>query len=227
MATAEMQNSTLDPSLTLEQVKGRILELCSQGEANSHQIGQLYNHVVDNELAEKSGYTSARDYFSQHIRVLAQSTLSLYGAVAHAFTAQDCVRYGTTNLSVLLSYTEAASLSLPKEGPGLVPVEIPQEDGTVTTKPFAECSVSELKLAVKHKRQPASGSPLPGADGTRVETLRQNLAQRFSQDSRVKVETRVTRGKTFISLMNVPLEELDTLTEVLVDGLTPPLRVAG
>jgi hypothetical protein len=108
-----------------------------------------------------------------------------------------------------------------------VPIEVPQEDGTVSTRPFAECSVAELKLAVMHKRQPASGSSLPVADGTRVENLRHTLAQRFSRNYRVKVEARVKRGKTFVSVMNVPLEELDTLTEALMDGMAPPLRVAG
>jgi hypothetical protein len=227
MATAEKQNSTIDPTLTLEQVKSRIHELFAQGAAHDHQIGQLYNHVVDNKLAEKSGYKSARDYFSQHVRVLSQSTLSLYGAVAQAFTGQDCARYGTTNLGVLLTYMEAASRWMPEEGPGQVPIDIPQEDGTVLTRPFAECSVAELKLAVKHKRQPTSGTPLPVADGTRVENLRHMLAQRFARSYRVKVQARVTRGRTFVSVMNVPLEELDTLTEVLMDGMAPPLRVAG
>jgi hypothetical protein len=227
MATTEKHTPTLDPTLTLEQVTGRILELFAQGEAGNHQIGLLYNHVVEQKLAEKKGYKNARDYFSQHLKVLGQSTLSLYGTVAKTFTEQDATRYGMNNLGVLLTYAEATNLWLPDTGPGQVPIDVPLEDGSVTPKPFAECTVAELKLAVKHKRQPNAKSPLPAADDSRIQALRQHLTQRFSRSYGVKVEARVSRGKTFISLVNVPLEELDSLTEALMENASPPLRVAG
>jgi len=216
MATAEKQNSTLDPSLTLEQVKGRILELCSQGDANSHQIGQLYNHVVDNELAEKSGYTSARDYFSQNIKVLSQTSLSNYGTVARHFSAALCTQYGMANLRTLLNYLRAAKLVLGEGDPGPLLIDVPQEEGPSVQKPFSECSVEELERATRARRAPIE-SRLPAQDEARLQVLKDTVGKHFENVAPVRLSTRVQDGKTLLSVQDVPMSEVARLTEALLD----------
>jgi hypothetical protein len=42
-------------------------------ENTHHQMGQLYNYVVEKKLAEKAGDKDARAWFSQHLVDLSQS----------------------------------------------------------------------------------------------------------------------------------------------------------
>ncbi len=58
-------------------------------------MGQRYNYVVDNKLAELEGFKDARDYFSQNLRDVSQASLTTYaralgGNGAHAGGA-SCV----------------------------------------------------------------------------------------------------------------------------------------
>ena len=58
--------------------------LLAQEHSNHHRIGQLYNYIVDNRLAEKAGFKDARAYLSQEVAALSQASLSTYGAVANS-----------------------------------------------------------------------------------------------------------------------------------------------
>jgi hypothetical protein len=85
-----------------------MVQLMAEESTNHYRMGQLYNYVVDNELAQKAGYKDARDYFSQKLADLSQVSLTLYGTVAKSFTEPVSVRFGVTCLYLLLSYKEAA-----------------------------------------------------------------------------------------------------------------------
>ena len=224
---AQTNESNTLPELTLEQVRDSILDYLAQGNAGHYNIGRLYNYTVDNKLAEKNGYPSAQQFFSQHITALSQATLTRYGTVAREFTEEACRKYGVTNLITLRTYEAAASLQPSSGDPGPTPIEVPQEGGGVVHKPFAECSVEELKLAVKNKRQD-SQPPLPTTDEARVDLMRESLSRYFAQGARVQLKTSVQRGKTLVTIQGVPLEQMERLMEALMDGLMPqPVRAVG
>src|SRR5204863_257991 len=67
---------------TLEQLSTELLALMAQESLNHHRMGQIYNYIVENKLAENAGFKDARDYFTQKLADLSQSALSMYGAVA-------------------------------------------------------------------------------------------------------------------------------------------------
>jgi hypothetical protein len=90
--------------MTLEQLRDTINSLARQGSTSAHQIGTLWNHVVDRRLAEIAGHKSAQDYFSKNVKALSQSTLTVYGTVARSFTEAVCTQYGMGNLRELLRY---------------------------------------------------------------------------------------------------------------------------
>ena len=212
--------------LTLEQVRDSILSYLEQGNAGHYGIGRLYNHTVDNKLAEKNKYESALQYFSQHIKTLSQSTLSRYGAVAREFTEEACKKYGVMNLTTLRTYVAAADLQPTSGDPGATPIDVPQEDGRVVQKPFADCTMEELKLAVKSKRKP-SRATMPTTDAARVDFMRESITRHFTQGSRVQFKTNLKGGKTFLTIQGVPLEEVERLMEALLDGLMPPVRAVS
>ena len=86
---------------TLEQLRGQMLHLLAEEHVNHYRMGQLYGHVVDNELAEKAGYKDAPTYFRQHLADLSPATLNTYRAVVKAFSEQVAVRFGVTCLYLL------------------------------------------------------------------------------------------------------------------------------
>ena len=221
----ETKGSNTTSALTLEQARDSMLSYVAQGHAGHYNIGQLYNYVVDNGLAEKNGFESAQQFFSQQVKALSQATLSLYGTVSREFSEPVCVAYGMTNLGALLTYEKLLGVKLPEGDPGRAPIEVPREDGTVEQKSFADCTLEELKRALKHKRAPASTS-VPTVDAARVQFLRDSLLKHFAKSARVRVNARVHRGKTLLTVQDVPLSELERLAEALLDGMQP-VRAVG
>jgi hypothetical protein len=207
-------------NLTLEQVRDSIRGQLAEGNAGHYRIGQLYNYVVSNKLAEVNGFANAQEYFRRHLRELSQATLSRYGVVARQFTEEACRKYGVVKLNTLRTYADLApSFPLVPGDPGPLLIGVPTEKvgGAVVPKPFAECTLEELQRAVKYKRRPA-GNTLPATDAARVQSLRDSLARAFAQEARVQLKTSLQGGKTLVTVQGVPLEQLERLSEVLREG---------
>jgi hypothetical protein len=212
---------------TLEQARDSILAHLKEGNAGHYTIGCLYNHVVDNKLAEEKKYESAQAYFSQHVQELSQSTLTRYGAVAREFTEEACRAHGVMKLHTLRAYAKEAKLQLSAGGLDAVPIDVPREGEAVARKPFAECSLEELRQAVKHKREP-SRATLPATDAARIQFMRDCFSRHFAKGVRVELKTSVQRGKTLLTIQGVPLDDMERLMEALMDGFQPqPVRSAG
>jgi translation initiation factor 1 (eIF-1/SUI1) len=223
----ETNGSNTLPELTLEQVTNSIRTYLAQGNAGQYSIGKLYNYTVANQLAEKKGFGTSQDYFSQTFKELSQATLSRYGAVARAFTEEACRRHGVMRLTTLSTYARAAELELKPTELDDMPIDVPQEGGPVSQKPFAECSLDELKKAVKYKRRPLKPS-MPQPDVARVDFVRESFSRHFAQGARVQLKTSVQGGKTLVTIQGVPLDDLERLAEALLDSLPPKLvRTAG
>ncbi|QRN95954.1 hypothetical protein JRI60_44125 [Archangium violaceum] len=215
------------PELTLEQVTNSIRSYLTQGNAGQYSIGKLYNYTVANQLAEKEGFGTAQNYFSQNFKELSQATLSRYGAVARAFTEDACKKHGVMKLTTLSSYAKAAELDFAPSELDDMPIDIPEEGGAVSQKPFTECSLDELKNAVKNKRKPLKPS-MPQPDVARVDFVRESFSRHFAQGARVQLKTSVQGGKTLVTIQGVPLDDLERLAEALLDSLSPKLvRTAG
>jgi hypothetical protein len=221
----EVNDSNATPELTLNQVRDSMLGYVAQGNAGHYQIGRLYNYVVANDLAVKGGYASAQLFFSEHVKALSQSTLSLYGSVAKEFSEPVCVAYGMIKLSTLLTYEKLAKLQLPEGDPGHTSIEVPLEDGAVRRMPFADCTLEDLKRALKHKRT-TDKEPVPAGEAARVQFLKDSVTRHFKENAHVRVDARVHRGKTLVSMKDVPLAELERFAEALLDSLQP-VRAVG
>jgi hypothetical protein len=190
---------------------------------NHHRMGQLYNYAVDNKLAESEGYKDAEEYFSKRLSDLSSSSLRLYGTVARQFSEQIATRYGVTCLSLLLTYKEVADLEVNHEDPEDTVIEVPGENGAVTAKPFGDCSVNEMRLAIQRKRKPASSKPLPEEDLTRADQYRKAVTSRFPKGAPVRVQLRNHKGKAVLDFKGIPLEDVGKLSDALM-GAQPPAR---
>jgi hypothetical protein len=215
--------TTLTEGMTLEQVRLTMLQLMMEESVNHHRMGQLYNHVVDKELAQKAGYKSAKDYFSQHLADLSQATLTTYGAVAKAFSEPVARRFGVSCLYLLLIYKEAADIEVNHEDPHGVLIEVPDGKGLVTSKPFGECSAGQLRRAIQRKRKPASSKPLPAEVEVLAEQYSEALTSRFPKGARAKVLVRNEKGKAVLDFKGIPVEQVSLLAAALTGGL-PPVR---
>ncbi len=218
-------NNTTGQPMTLEEAGTAFVALASADNSNHHQMGQLYNYVVDTQLAENAGHKSALDFFLAKVSDLSRATLVSYGAVARNFTEELTVQFGVTRLSLLLTYSEVAGLQLNRTQPGSMLIEVPGTDNAVDSKPFSDCSVQDLRKALQRKRKPTSSTPLPASDLALVDQYRKTVISHFPAHSPARVSVRNVNGTAIISF-DVPLEQVDTLTKALVNGL-PSVRSAA
>ena len=208
--------------MTLEQVRVAMLGLMAQESINQHHMGQLYNHVVKNKLAEAAGYKDAQEWFSKHLVDLSQTALTMYGAVAEAFNEDVGRRFGVTCLFLLLRYEKAVELEADREEPGNTVIEVPGDNGQVLSKPFSQCGVEEMRKAIQLKRKPSSSKPLPPGSVERGEQYHLAVKAVFPKVSTVEVQVRNIKGKAVVDFKGIPLEQVNRLTEVLT-GELPPL----
>ncbi|MFL5353418.1 hypothetical protein [Archangium sp.] len=213
-------SNTFSELTTLEQVRDRMIAYLREGNAGHYNIGRLYNHAVTTLLAGKNGAKSAQEYFSQHLQELSQATLTRYGAVAREFSEEACRQYGVVKLTTLLTYANAAKLQLQPAELGSTPIDVPEKEGAVARKPFAECSLEDLRKAVKYKKEPSAAS-VPDSDNVHLEFLRKCVAKHFAKGAQVQLKTSVQKGKTLLTIQGVPLNDLERLVEMLMDGLQP------
>ena len=206
---------------TLEQIRGELLRLMAEEHVNQYRMGQLYDYVVENKLAEKANYKDAPTYFRQHLADLSTATLITYRAVVKAFSEQVAVRFGVTCLYLLTIYREAANVKVNPEEPGLTLIEVPGKNGEVTKKPFSACSVDEMRRAIRLKRKPASSKPVPAEDVAQAEKYRAALKGQFTQGSNVQVQVRNEKGNSVLDFMSVPMAEVGALILALMDHLPP------
>jgi hypothetical protein len=209
--------------MNLEQVRVAMLGLMAQEHINHHQMGQLFNYVKNKELAEKAGYKDAKTWFSVHLVDLSKSALTMYGAVAEAFSEEVARRFGVTCLYLLLTYAEAADLEVNHEEPGPTLIEVPNDKGQVATKPFSQCSVEEMRKALQRRRKPASSKPLPAEAEVLADQYREAVTSRFPKGVLIKVEVRNQKGKAVLDFKGIPVEQVAKLVEALTGDL-PPVR---
>jgi hypothetical protein len=210
-------------AMTLEQVRVAFHALLAQESANHHEMGRLYNHVVDHKLADNTPYKNALGFFAANFKDLSRATLGSYGAVARNFTAEVCTQFGVSRLSLLLTYKELTGMQINHDEPGGTFIAVPDEHGVVAHKLFSECGVAELRKALQAKRKPTSSAPLPQEALALVEQYRTAVTGRFSTQTPVRVSVRNLNGEAVISFKDIPLSKVDALTEALIDGV-PALR---
>jgi hypothetical protein len=216
--STSVPRTAIPEGTTLEQLRSELLELMAQENTNHHRMGEIYNFIVAMRLAEKAGFKDAKEYLSKHLADLSQSALTMYGAVAAEFSEPVARRFGVTCLNLLLGYKEAADVEVNREEPGSTVIEVPDDKGHVTSKPFSQCSVEEMRRALRRKRTPASSKPLPPEVEARAEQRAEAVAQRFPQGkgTRVKVALRNEKGKAVMDFKGIPEDQLELLAEALL-----------
>ncbi|HYO64446.1 MAG TPA: hypothetical protein VEU33_00065 [Archangium sp.] len=212
--------------MTLEQIRDTINGLIQQGNTAAHQIGTLYNHVVDRKLAELAGHKNAQDYFSKNVKALSQSTLTVYGTVARNFPEAICTHFGVYPLRALLRYVEATGLVLDRGNPGTMLIDVPRDDGTVVSKSFAECGVDEVERATKAKKAPLPVR-VPVPDRARLLFFEDSLFRNFNGVAPVRLSSRTQDGKTLLSVQDVPVTEVARLLKALQEGMSAEPTLAA
>jgi hypothetical protein len=100
---------------------------------------------------------------------------------------------------------------------------VPDDKGQVTSKPFGDCSVEQMRRALQRKRKPASSKPLPPEAEALAEQYSEAVTGCFPKEARVKVLVRNQKGKAVLDFKGIPLEQVSQLVEAL-SGELPPAR---
>jgi hypothetical protein len=218
-------STVVTEGMTLAQVLAAMLQLMKEENTNHYRMGQFYNYVVDKKLAQDAGYKDAKDYFSKHLADLSQTALTMYGTVANDFSEPVARRFGVTCLYLLLTYKEAADIEVNHEDPDGTLIEVPDDKGHVTSMPFGDCSVEQMRRALQRLRKPASSKPLTPEAEALAEQYSEAVTGRFPKGARVKVLVRNQKGKAVLDFKGIPLEQVNQLVEALSGQLPPASEV--
>ncbi len=202
------------PSPELEKEGAAILDLITKGEDEHWQIGWHFNRIVDEGLATKSGFKSAREYFDQNIRAVPKSTLMLYGAIARTFSEVVAKKYGVRGLRSLMVYEHLTDTKLPKGDPGNVPIAIPQQDGSTQDKRFEDCTVTELEAAIHYAQLPTD-EPVPQEFKDVLDKVRKALEEVPGHNPLMVVSARPDPRTQMTVTIKLPIEHFDTLRDAL------------
>ncbi|MFL5346581.1 MAG: hypothetical protein ACJ8AT_17515 [Hyalangium sp.] len=224
MSTSK-NDTTQNPynGLNLAQVLTTMGTLLAEESLNSFRMGLLYIYVVDSNLLEGTKYKAAQDFLCDNFQEVSRSALVMYGGVARAFTEELCKQFGMTRLNLLLSYKKAAKLELNYNEPGSTSILVPDANGEVEAKPFADCTVEDLRKAVAHLRSPTPSQPIPEEHRALYDGYLQAVMSHFPKGSPVRVMLRTLEGNTLIDFKGVPILEVIKLAQALVAQLYPNL----
>ncbi|WP_224245757.1 hypothetical protein [Hyalangium gracile] len=221
-----MQNNTVIPNpyegLTKEEALETMLQLVKDGARNHIRMGLLYNYLVDSKLLEGSKqYKSPLDFICDNVEEVSRTSLLDYGAVARAFREEVGVRYGVTRLRVLLSYKDATKLELDYAEPGTTVIQVPNKKGEVKPKLFADCSLEELRQALKRVREEEPSTPFPPEDRALVDGYREAVLRSVPQGSPVRVQLNRHKGESVMEIRTLPLGQVHNLIEALLSQYSP------
>lgn len=211
--THAASRSQIVDSPELIQVAQLLEASLKEGEKAAWRAGTYYNRIVDEKLAEKSGYRHARDFFSARFKDISQTTLSNYGAVARAFSEQVAATYGVWRLSALLTYEKLAGLKRADGDPGSLLVLVP---GEREPRAFANCHRTDL-LAATQQLKVHSGQPIPADEAA----LLQRLHQALGEHSTITMTSRQGREGTLV-ILTLALREITSLLDALERVLKGP-----
>ncbi|MBN1206560.1 MAG: hypothetical protein JXB05_16860 [Myxococcaceae bacterium] len=222
---SEQRAEIISSTMTLEQCHDSILQCLMQGTAGHYRIGLLYNHIVANRLAVNRGYRTTREYFRRHVRVLSQSTLTMYGAVAQSFHLPVAEKYGMAPLGALLEYLRLAHVwlwQIDTHEPGPTPIELPRRGGLKLAKPFADCTATDLRDAIQARRAWPGHGPLEPEEEP-VQHYLQTLQRHFADNARCppKIDVQVHSRRIHLRIRHLRVWELARLTAALGPTLKP------
>ncbi|MDY7229996.1 hypothetical protein [Hyalangium rubrum] len=214
-------------TMTLDQVRDTILQCLMRGPAGHYEIGEIYDHMVLYRRAVNEGYRTTREYFRQHVRVLSHATLVRFRAVSRTFSREVCEKYGMASLGALLEYWRVAVVPENRREPGDTPIQIPRRGGLTMTKPFADCTMEDLRQAILGERDRRSRTPqerYAQAFQRYCDTLRQYLAENTQNPVKLYARTDRRGWSARLLLRDIRVEDMEQLTQALQRGLKPSPR---
>lgn len=222
-------NATPNPyeGLTAEQALDTMRQLAKDETRNHVLMGLLYNYLLDSKLLKGSSYKSPLDFICDNIQEISRAALLSYSAVARAFSQEVCAQYGLTRLRALLTYKEATKAEVNPQEPGSTLIQVPDDQGEVQPKPFADCSVEDMRQALRHLREATPDTAFPPEDRAMVDAYREAVTQRFPQGSPVRVQLARYKGESVMEFRRIPVAQGSLLLEAMMDlvGKVPPVPV--
>ena len=119
-------------------------------------------------------------------------------------------------MGLLHTYRDATKLELNPEEPGPTSILVPDKQGQVSPKLFENCSVEDLRQALKHLRDSTPGTPFPPEDRAEVDGYREAILRTLPQGSPVRVLLDRHQEESVMELRTLPLTQVDKLLEALL-----------
>jgi hypothetical protein len=202
--------------LTKEQAVDTFRELAKDETRNHLRMGLLHNYLADSKQLEGTEYKNAVDYLCTHVEEVSRASVLNYAAVARVFPEAVAIRYGIYRLRSLLTYKDATKMELNPEEPGLAVIQVPDKKGQVSPKLFENCSLEDMRQALKHLRDSIPGTPFPPEDRAVVDGYRDAIMRTLPQGSPVRVLLDRHNEESVMEIRTIPLTQVDKLIEALL-----------
>jgi hypothetical protein len=202
----------------LSDMVGDFDEMLRRSAEAQRQMGLMYNHAVNNKLAQQAGYKNAWDYLGRHVKGLTKLTLERYGVENLLWSAEVTLKYGYDRLYALDHYIWRRGVTAPSGDPGRMLIRVPQWDGTDAMKTFADCNLEELRRAARNRRSKPKPR-VPVTDEVRWLYLDHSIHESYQELASVRTDMRYEDGKVLVTLKDVPLRAMEQLIKAIRMGL--------
>jgi hypothetical protein len=205
----------------LHKVANNLNTLFQTGCSVQNQLGLAYHSALTRRLAQTAGYKDAWEYLRHNVKGLTRGTLNTYTDAATYWGSDLTLKYGVERLRLLSTYLRANPPGIgqwPDPDPGFLNILVPQPDGTVVRRTFANCSLEEMRRAVSPPKPKFVWERVRVRDRFRLLYLKDRIPLRFQATTRVRA--RAEGDKALVSFQDVPIAELETLIAVLQECLS-------
>ncbi len=140
-----------------ERTKTELRDLAEKHDEVGWKLGRKAREVLKRHDLGKFGYSSPRDFFTREVSRVEYSTILKYVAVAEKYTEEEVLRDGMMKLYLRITHHGVVNGEDTPMDPEKEQFQVPQEDGSVATKRFDECSKDDLESAVRYAKAQKSG----------------------------------------------------------------------
>jgi hypothetical protein len=141
----------------------RIVELEKNREAEWWSIGDEVTRLLEGPAAKLLPFTGPGEIFASTPVTTPYSDLARYAEARRATNSDEGRRFPASNIAIFQEYEKAVG---GRHEPGTLTdqvVEVPEPDGGVKRKRFADCSQEEIQAAIRGKLQPKPAPSAPPA----------------------------------------------------------------
>jgi hypothetical protein len=190
------------------------------------RIGFHYRRIIDGQLWKQGPFKDGKHWAKKEYGKGA-TLMGDAAALSRAFEEAIAAQYQFDALAGFLTWANSTGLSpLPKD-PGPTLIRVPAKNGTFITKPFSDCSATDMKKAVASLKGPKAKAALPPEAAERFGRCKAAVAGIQVDGKPFPFKVVIKKGEAKFGIDPVPFDDLAKAILALAEAraavpLAPP-----